>query len=626
MSIQDKLLIKAYNAHQKDQIKVLRSVVNQMPEDELADYPRYWYLTAAMNQTVNADLVHQVQQFKSDFPQSPLNNNLRSALLYALFNSHEDTLFLNTLEAPDLNNVNVLCAKLSLTLSPTSPDKTIKQAKNLWLDNPDNHFCTLLVTPLTALSALSHEELWQALSHALHNHQDNRAQLINQSLPHALQWRDKEWRNVNNDPQRFLNKTLAEQHLDDTHIILILYALQLVAKDDALEASRWWQNHAGQFSPYYRDWGWAEIAYQGALKLNPQALEWFHRAKEGINEEHYRAWHVRIALRNERWLEALETINSMPMKEQKLRLWQYWKAQAFNHLNQAENAKPILESLSKEADFYGLLSRDELALLPPTQPEPAAVTESEISQLTPKLQRAIRLHRLNIKPMDRIEWNTANQSLTAREHLVAAHVAQQIAWFDRSIFSASQAGSQQDLTLSYPTPFQPKLEETVKKRHLDEAWVYGLIRQESQFAPQALSRTGAQGLMQIMPLTARWIAKHLSLKRFLPDQTTELETNLNLGTYYLQHLLEQLNTPALATAGYNAGPRRVKQWLGTKPMDGIVFVETIPFNETRDYVKRVMANTVLYSQRLNKPYIPLKERIGTIPTIDNLQPTHLGEP
>ncbi|MCC6067782.1 lytic transglycosylase domain-containing protein [Ferrovum sp. PN-J185] len=622
----DTLLVKAFNAHRKQQSRVLEAISNQIGNDDLADYPHFWYLSSLIDQGVSQETINQVHRFKDKYPHSPLYPALHNNLLYALFNSHQGDTFLSELEAQDNNTLGLQCAKLVLTLNQDTPKNVVTEAKSLWLNNPDNHLCSQLVAPLTSLSVIDTEELWQSLHLALHNHQDVRADLINQSLPNAQHISSRDWQEANNHPKRFLNQQLTHPHLDNAHYVLIVHAIQLFAKDDDIEASQWWQNHASMLPPHWRDLGWAEIAYQGALNLNPSSLDWFHRAHNGINQDHYRAWHVRMALRNKKWQEVLNTIETMPPKEQKLRMWQYWQAEALMHLEKKDSAKVLLQELTHESDFYGLLAQDELGVHPTKKTEMAPITDNDTKELLPHMERALRLHRLNIKPMDRIEWNWANQKLTARQHLIAAQIAKEANWLDRSIYSASQVGPYEDLALSYPTPFEDTLKSTVKKRHLDEAWVYGLIRQESQFAPQALSRTGAQGLMQIMPMTARWIAKHLSLKRFLPDQTTELETNLNLGTYYLQHLLEQLNTPALATAGYNAGPRRVKQWLSKQPMDGIVFVDTIPFNETRDYVKRVMTNTVLYSKRLQQPYIPLKQRIGLVPAVDNLQPIHLGEP
>jgi soluble lytic murein transglycosylase len=147
---------------------------------------------------------------------------------------------------------------------------------------------------------------------------------------------------------------------------------------------------------------------------------------------------------------------------------------------------------------------------------------------------------------------------------------------------------------------------------LDEAWVYGLIRQESRFVQDARSSAGAAGLMQLMPKTARWVARRLGLKNYKRSLIDELETNIQLGTYYLRYVYDKLGHPVLATAAYNAGPVRARQWQDPQPMEGAVYTESIPLNETRDYVQKVMNNVVHYAAQFRQKPVPLKNRMGTI--------------
>jgi soluble lytic murein transglycosylase len=158
----------------------------------------------------------------------------------------------------------------------------------------------------------------------------------------------------------------------------------------------------------------------------------------------------------------------------------------------------------------------------------------------------------------------------------------------------------------------------VRSNRLDEAWVYGLMRQESRFAVRANSSVGAAGLMQIMPETARWVARKIGMKNYRTALISELGTNLKLGTYYLKTVLSQLgDNPVLASAAYNAGPNRAQQWRGDKPLEGAIYIETIPFDETRDYVKKVMSNTAYYARLFGQPEIPLKQRLGVIAPKDD---------
>jgi soluble lytic murein transglycosylase len=167
--------------------------------------------------------------------------------------------------------------------------------------------------------------------------------------------------------------------------------------------------------------------------------------------------------------------------------------------------------------------------------------------------------------------------------------------------------------MRYLAPYRDVMKNFVSQQQLDEAWVYGLIRQESRFIADVKSSAGAVGLMQLMPATARWVAQKAGLKDYRPAHTANVETNLNLGTWYLKHVLETLdNHPVLASAAYNAGPGRARAWRADEPMDAAVYAESIPFNETRDYVKKVMSNASYYNQQFGQTLRSLKERIGVI--------------
>jgi soluble lytic murein transglycosylase len=162
-------------------------------------------------------------------------------------------------------------------------------------------------------------------------------------------------------------------------------------------------------------------------------------------------------------------------------------------------------------------------------------------------------------------------------------------------------------------PFRDVFRQYARTYQLDEAWVLGLVRQESRFVAEARSSAGAAGLMQIMPRTARYVASKIGLRSYQPRHVTDVKTNITLGTGYLKMVLEQLGSPVLASAAYNAGPGRARRWRDARPLEGAIYAETIPFNETRDYVKKVITNSVFYAALLEKRVTPLKERLGTIP-------------
>jgi soluble lytic murein transglycosylase len=205
------------------------------------------------------------------------------------------------------------------------------------------------------------------------------------------------------------------------------------------------------------------------------------------------------------------------------------------------------------------------------------------------------------------------------KHLIAAaEFAFRQEWYDLAINTADKTQLTHDFALRYPTPFRDQMKNYAKANQLDEAWVYGLVRQESRFINESRSGVGAAGLMQLMPATARWIAKKIGFGQYQTDMIHALDTNIQFGTYYLRHILEVTNgQTVMATAAYNAGPGRAKRWVSDKPLEGAVYIETIPFLETRDYVKKVMSNAQYYAQRLGTQMQSIKQRLGTVSSVNS---------
>jgi soluble lytic murein transglycosylase len=231
----------------------------------------------------------------------------------------------------------------------------------------------------------------------------------------------------------------------------------------------------------------------------------------------------------------------------------------------------------------------------------------------PALQRALVFYRLNLRFEGTREWSWALRGLDDRQLLAVAEFARRNEIYDRAINTAERTRETHDFGMRYLAPYRDVMKGYVTQLQLDEAWVYGLIRQESRFIPDVKSSAGAGGLMQLMPATARWVARKVGLSDWHGSKVTQVDTNLNLGTWYLKHVLDTLdNHPVLASAAYNAGPGRARAWRSEGPMEAAIYAESIPFNETRDYVKKVMSNASYYSQQFGQTVISLKERIGVI--------------
>jgi soluble lytic murein transglycosylase len=212
------------------------------------------------------------------------------------------------------------------------------------------------------------------------------------------------------------------------------------------------------------------------------------------------------------------------------------------------------------------------------------------------------------------EWLFAIRRFDDERLLAAAELALRAGVYDRAIRTADRTERVHNFALRYPVPFRDLFGEYARTHGLDEAWIFGLVRQESRFIAEARSSAGAAGLMQVMPGTARFVAQKIGLRDYRAGSVTDVETNVTLGTGYLRLVLDRLGHPVLASAAYNAGPSRAQRWRDPeRELEGAIYIETIPFGETRDYVKKVTANAVFYALMLDKTLTPLKARLGSVP-------------
>ena len=242
--------------------------------------------------------------------------------------------------------------------------------------------------------------------------------------------------------------------------------------------------------------------------------------------------------------------------------------------------------------------------------------------------------RIGLRPDGVREWNYGTGFVDAqgnkgrmsdREKLAAAQWACELELWDRCI-NTSDRSAQADVQHRYPTPYKTEVLERTKEIKLDPAYVYGLIRQESRFIIDARSNVGASGLMQIMPVTAKWTAKKLGLKNFQIDQLNQRDTNIAIGTGYLKLVLDNFQgSMAMAAAAYNAGPSRPRKWRNGPLLEGAIWAECVPFSETRDYVKKVLSNTTMYAAVLTGEPQSLKARLGKIGPRDNDAPPEDAE-
>lgn len=313
-------------------------------------------------------------------------------------------------------------------------------------------------------------------------------------------------------------------------------------------------------------------------------------------------WRLRRALRAADWQQVLSLLNDLSVAEQNSSRWRYWRGRALQNLGDAAAAQAEFQAIADRVEYYGFLAADQIGQRYPLLSDNPLVNEVERQRLLaqPDMRRAIEFFLVGTSWEGRRIWNTMLKSASQDQQVAAADIATAIGWSDRALAAMKQAGHEAALDTLFPTPYRAEILGVSQRYSLQQELLYGLIRQESAFIADIRSAAGAVGLMQLMPSTARDMARKLGIN--VPGwKLIDHRTNIRLGARYVQQVLDRFgDNTVLAMAAYNAGPRRVSNWLGDTTLSADVWVESIPFDETRDYVKNVLFNTTIVEWRLQK--------------------------
>jgi soluble lytic murein transglycosylase len=491
-----------------------------------------------------------------------------------------------------------------------------EMVRPLWTGGQDlAGSCEALVDQLVAAGNLSVDEVWWRVRHLLEAKRVGAARTAAAYLPASEGFSGQSLESIAQNPTNYLGKLRADFATTRGGREVALFAVQRLARNDPQEAATRFGRIEAKFSAEERAYAWGQLAWQAALRHQVEALPWFEKSAGTVLNEEQLAWRVRAALRLHDWITVRKAVAAMSPAMAAQPDWTYWQASDLMAQSKAEEAKPLFVRISGQPNFYGNLADEELGRPINVPPRAAVPTEDEIAAAGDNagLQRALALFRLDMRVDGVREWVFSLRGMDDRRLLAAAGLARKMEIWDRAINTADRTLTQHDYSLRYIAPFREAVASKASALSLDHGWVYGLMRQESRFIMDAKSTVGAKGLMQLMPATAKWVAKKINMQGFHPARVADMDVNVTLGTNYLKMVLSSLdNHPVLASAAYNAGPGRAKRWRGDSPLEGAIYAETIPFSETRDYVKKVMSNAVYYNTLFeNKPQ-SLKARLGVI--------------
>ncbi len=607
----DEVFLEAREAFQRGDIVRLDRLAKQLDDKyPLAPYVHYWQLRSRL-----ADLsAGEIQNFLDGHNNSLVADRLRADWLRQLAKDRDWQGFLREYPQLTTEDLELVCFAYQARLA-LGESGILTQARPLWFTAqvlPES--CLPLFELMFKKEMLTAEDSWTRIRLVLEIGNVSGARMLLGYLPPGQRPDAKTLDSISRRPQHFLDraplplKTRAQREL-------VIYALYKTAEGWPQSAADRLHRIAKDLPDAEREYAWAQIASVAARSLHPDALTWFRNAGNGMNDRQL-TWRARSALRAGDWNEVLAAIEAMSPTEYKYAQWRYWKARALSALGRQSEANALLAPLSNQFNFYGQLAAEELGTSISTVPQTYRPDEDEIEATAkdPGIVRALTLYAIGLRYEGALEWQWAVKDYEDKRLLAAAELASRNEWYERTIDTAERTVLLHDFGLRYPTPYREVVQDYASQLDLDEAWVYGLVRQESRFAHTARSTAGASGLMQLMPSTARWVAKRLGLSGHHAKLTATADSNIVLGTYYLRQMMDSLdNQMVLASAGYNAGPRRAREWIAGRSLEGAVYIETIPFAETREYVKRVMNNTLYYARLLHQAGPGLRERLGTVP-------------
>ena len=595
----------------------------------LEPWAAYWELRVRLDSASP----QEVQDFFARYPNTYQEDRLRNDWLLLLGQRRDWDGFIANHAAFRMNDDReVRCYALMvqwLREGANAPASLAAEVRRNWFAQRDaDDGCALAASRLIAdgggPAKLAPADAWKRARIAMDmNRPRAAAQAVQIVAPEAA----GQFADLNASPSKYLTGKVVSGSRARRELIGL--ALIKLAASDTEQAARLLDNKWGvQLGAEERDWIWAVIGKQAAQRMSTDAIDYFRKVERDQHlSDELLAWKVRAALRagsRPAWPDILKAVNAMSDEERGNAAWVYWRARALLGSGQSEaqraEAQKLLASIASPRGFYEQLALEELGQKVTLPARPAPLTEAELQEArgNPSLQRALYAIGLGLRPEGVREWNYAtnlhrNGGLGDRELLAAAQLACDRQVWDRCINTSDRTRVEFDAVQRYPTPFRDSVVRRSQEISLDPAYVYGLIRQESRFVMDARSSVGASGLMQVMPATARWTARRIGLTGFTVDQLTDRETNIAIGTGYLKLVLDDFGgSMPMAAAAYNAGPGRPRNWRNGLVMEAAAWAETIPFTETRGYVKNVLANTTAYAALITGQPQSLKARLGTV--------------
>jgi len=583
--------------------------------DVLHDYPLYPYLRFAdMNTRLSTTRETEIRSFLVAFTDSPLAWRLQNNWLQQLGRDKRWQEFLA--HKPLRNNTTLRCYTLHAKYA--LHDKIdIKQFSKIWRTGSSlPSACDTVIEQMHKQGDMSVALVWQRIELAMQRGNKRLARYLRRYLEKEEHVWLQEWLELYQRARLALKPDAISDNNPYSHTIRLHSLSRLIRIQPDYLKDNWRRvRQLNEFSNTELRELRKKLALALAYRYDPDAEFWLQKIPPYLQDKQLVIWRIRVALHNRDWEIVKELITLLPKKIQQSSQWQYWLARAWSGSGHADTAKIIYSKLARQRSYEGFLSA-ELLQHPYSLQQRAISIDNKILTGLLSLPAIARSRELLFQGQildARREWHflTRNMDEITLKH--AAYIASSWAWHDRAIYTLAQTQYRNDLDIRFPLPYIELLKASTSQGKVDIAWAYAVIRQESSFNTTAQSPRNARGLMQLLPDTAKRVARKLDGKNIAIEKLNDAEQNVRLGLAYLNMLQDKMDNPILAMAAYNAGKRVVKRWLPDQEnMEADIWIETIPYRETRNYLKNILAYTLIYENRLNLPYTSLAERMPVI--------------
>lgn len=567
----------------------------------LGDYPLVPYLIESkILHGLNTKKAPQIRAYLKEYKDTPLATRILRPWLRYLAKKNRKKLFME-FYVP-LGDTKLTCRYLRYQLDDgVNKQELYPQIAALWnVSKSQPKDCDPLFKQWKADGQLSDELILQRIAKAAQGGQHTIISYLRTLLPEDKKYVADLWHKTRRSPSTIKRLRDFKGEHPNIEAQIISYGLGRLIWRDKKAAISTWEKAQKKFS--FTDAQKAHVANKFAISMaiakHDDAQTWLIKSESLEQDPEVLRWHLAILLKEQNWSSIINLVEKASPTLTRANEYRYWLARSYEALGNNEKAQVLYQQLAGERHYYGFLSSARLGQSFNYQNQPLVIEQTVVARIAqmPSAKRASELKALERFHEARMEWRFVQRQLNDEEKLASAVIAGQWGWHDQAIFTFANSGYMNDVNRRFPMAYADILTKEAQRNKIEPEWAFAIARRESSFMSDAVSSAKAFGLMQVLPSTARYLEKKRVSNRSLMNPNT----NAKLGNKYLRYLMDKVgNNTVLATASYNAGWSRVKRWLPTSETVGAdLWVETIPFKETRNYVKAVMAYKQIYQHQL----------------------------